>query len=191
MRMLKQELRKEFRAKRSALTLAEKNKLDDLLLIQFQKVDLPFLHTVLSYWPIEENNEPNTHLFTGFLSFRNPALELAFPKVNRGEKTMEAVLVNEDTAFQKGQFNVPEPISDHIATPESFDMVFVPLLICDLQGYRVGYGKGFYDKFLKHCRKDCIRIGFMYFEPVAEITDREHFDVPLDICITPQNIYVF
>jgi 5-formyltetrahydrofolate cyclo-ligase len=189
--MLKKDIRTEFRNKRNALSPGEKAKLDDLLLIQFQKVELPFLHTVLSYWPIEENNEPNTHIFTDFLSFRNPALEIAYPKVNKGNETMEAVMVNEDTAFLKGHFNVPEPISDHIITAESFDLVFVPLLACDRRGYRVGYGKGFYDKYLKHCRADCIKAGLLYFDPVAEIADKEQFDVPLDLCITPQNTYVF
>ena len=51
--------------------------------------------------------------------------------------------------------------------------------------------KGFYDKYLKGCRKDCIKAGFSYFEPVDSISDRHDFDVPLDLCITPQNVYVF
>jgi len=67
----------------------------------------------------------------------------------------------------------------------------VPLLAVDKKGYRVGYGKGFYDKFLPSCKKECLKIGFSYFEPVDEITDKDQFDVPLELCITPHNIYVF
>src|SRR5688500_15991013 len=133
--MKKTEARAIYREKRQALSTTEKEKLDDLLLILFQTAELPFLHTVLTYWPIEENQEPNTHLFTEFLEFRNPALQLAYPKINKGMQTMEAVIINEDTAFIKGQFNVPEPMSDHLALPESIDMVLVPLLICDKKGY--------------------------------------------------------
>ena len=77
--MLKKEARKLFREKRNALTDIEQSKLDDLMLIQFQTIDLPFLHAALSYWPIEENKEPNTHLFTEFLRFRNPELKIAYP----------------------------------------------------------------------------------------------------------------
>ena len=104
---------------------------------------------------------------------------------------MDAVAVTEDAAFIKGSFNVPEPVSDHILSPESFDLVFVPMLICDQKGYRVGYGKGFYDKYLAKCRRDCIKIGLSYFPPVDSIEDKEQFDIPLNICITPQQAYVF
>ena len=70
-------------------------------------------------------------------------------------------------------------------------MVILPLLAFDQQGYRVGYGKGFYDKFLSGCREDCLKVGFSYFEPIETIDDCNEFDVPLDLCITPQNVYVF
>lgn len=189
--MNKSEARIEYRTKRMKLTAAERSKLDDLMLIYFQGVELPFLQAVLTYWPIEENNEPNTHLFTGFLQFRNPSLELAYPKMNKGERNMDAILVNEDTPFIKGNFNVPEPVSDHIVSPESFDLVFVPLLACDKNGYRIGYGRGFYDQYLAQCRKDCIKVGLSYFEPIDEIEDKVEFDIPLDICITPRQAYVF
>ena len=51
--------------------------------------------------------------------------------------------------------------------------------------------KGFFDRYLKGCREDCIKIGFSYFEPLDSIDDANEFDVPLDFCITPQRIYVF
>ena len=77
--MLKKDARKLYREKRDALSASERIKLDDLLLIQFQSAVLPFIYSLLSYWPIEENNEPNTHLFTEFLRFRNPEMKIAYP----------------------------------------------------------------------------------------------------------------
>jgi 5-formyltetrahydrofolate cyclo-ligase len=71
------------------------------------------------------------------------------------------------------------------------DMIFVPLVIFDKRGYRVGYGRGFYDKYLKDCRPDSLKVGFCYFEPLNEVSDTREFDVPLNICITPNTIYVF
>lgn len=189
--MLKYEARKVYRGKRDALPVTERTKLDDLLLIQFQKAELPFLHTILSYRPIEENNEPNATIITSFLEFRNPALHVAYPKVNSNAGTMQAALVDADTSFERGAYNVSEPVSNHSIPPEAFDLVLVPLIICDMQGFRVGYGKGFYDKYLSRCRPDCIKAGFSYFEPFDELTDKDEFDVPLDLCITPHNIYVF
>jgi 5-formyltetrahydrofolate cyclo-ligase len=189
--MNKDEARSIYRQKRDALPLHERQKLDDLLLIQFQKLDLPFLQTILSYRSIEENNEPDTSNVTAFLEFRNPALKIAYPRVDLKTITMRAVMTDADTPFQKGPYNVPEPMSDHVIAPEAFDLVLVPLLICDNQGFRVGYGKGFYDRYLVNTRENCIRVGLSYFEPIDEITDRGEFDVPLTLCITPQNTYVF
>ena len=78
-----------------------------------------------------------------------------------------------------------------IIPPGNIDLVFVPLLAFDEKGYRIGYGKGFYDKYLADCRNDCIKAGFCYFDPLASIDDSNEFDVPLNLCITPQNVYVF
>lgn len=189
--MLKKELRKLFREKRNALAAAEKAKLDDQLLIQFQTVDLPMLSTVFSYWPIEENTEPNTHLFTDFLEFRLPELQLGYPKIDTTTGIMQGILVDDDTRFTRNHFNVYEPENGEVITATDIDLVIVPLLAFDQEGYRVGYGKGYYDKFLAGCREDCIKAGFSYFEPVTAIDDCHDFDVPLDLCITPQAVYVF
>jgi 5-formyltetrahydrofolate cyclo-ligase len=75
--------------------------------------------------------------------------------------------------------------------PEEIDLVFVPLLCVDKKGNRVGYGKGYYDKFLKECRRDIIKIGFSYFEPVEKIDDVNRYDVKLNYCITPESFYSF
>ena len=174
-----------------ALSEMQRSKLDDLLLIQFQTVDLPFLEFLLSYWPIEENNEPNTHLFTEFLKFRNPELKTCYPVSNFDKNIMQAITTDIDTPFEKKELNLYEPLKGEVIPPEDLDIVFVPLLAFDRDGYRVGYGKGFYDKYLAGCRADCIKTGFCYFDPMESIDDRHEFDVPLDLCITPQNTYVF
>lgn len=189
--MIKKEARKIYREKRIALTDAERAKLDDLLLIQFQTAALPFLSTVLSYWPIEENHEPNTHLFTEYLRFRNPELKISYPVSDFSSLSMTAVAVDIDTPFTKKELNIYEPQQGELVLPGDIDMVLVPLLAFDIKGYRIGYGKGFYDKYLAECREDCIKTGFCYFDPLERISDCNDFDVPLNLCITPHNIYVF
>jgi len=189
--MLKKEIRKTYKEKRLHLSELERSKLDDLLLIQFQTADLPFIDALLSYWPIEENNEPNTHLFTEFLKFRNPELKICYPVSDFKKLSMQAVATDIDTPFEKKELNIHEPDGGIVVPAAEIDLVFVPLLAFDENGYRVGYGKGFYDKYLADCREDCIKAGFSYFEPVNSISDRHDFDVPLDLCITPQNLYVF
>lgn len=189
--MLKKEARKTYKEKRMALSEKERVKLDDLLLIQFQSAELPFIESLLTYWPIEENNEPDTHLFTEFLRFRNPELIVCYPKSDFESGSMQALITDIDTPFTKTVLNIFEPAGSDIIMPDEIDLVFVPLLAIDKNGYRVGYGKGFYDKWLAGCRADCIKVGFSYFEPIATIDDRNEFDVPLNLCITPHNQYVF
>ena len=189
--MIKRELRKIYWEKRNALTAAEQSKLDDLLLIQFQTANLPFISTLFSFWPIEENKEPNAHLFTDYLEFKNPELVIAYPKSDFFMDEMFAVSTNAETSFIKNEFNIYEPEEGNRIETDEIDMILVPLLAFDKNGYRVGYGKGFYDKFLAGCRKDCIKAGLSYFPPVNVIADKDEFDVPLDLCITPQTVYVF
>lgn len=107
------------------------------------------------------------------------------------KKEMAAIEVNADTAFQKNAWNIHEPMDGRVVDSGVIDVAFVPLLIFDRKGYRVGYGKGFYDKYLQQCKPGCLKIGFCYFEPIDEISDTNEFDVPLNICITPNTIYVF
>jgi 5-formyltetrahydrofolate cyclo-ligase len=189
--MTKQQIRNTYREKRKALTQQEMIRLDDLMLIQFQRADLPFVHALFSYWPIEENNEPNTHLMTEFLKFRNPEMKVAYPVSDFASMTMSAILTDVDTPFSKTALNLLEPDHGEVCAPDELDIVFVPLLAFDREGYRVGYGKGFYDRYLANCREDCLKIGFSYFEALESPVAADEFDVPLDLCITPQNLYVF
>lgn len=189
--MKKTEARKLYRTERSRITSVQKQKLDDLLLIQFQKLSLPPLQTVLSYMPIEENNEIDTFLVTRFLAFSNPGLVIAYPRLTAGSHEMEAIAVDEDTRFVRNSYNIYEPADGMVLSPEDLDLVIVPTLVCDEKGNRVGYGKGFYDRYLKQCGEQCLHAGISYFEPVPRIEDANEFDVPLKYCITPQTVYVF
>jgi 5-formyltetrahydrofolate cyclo-ligase len=73
---------------------------------------------------------------------------------------------------------------------EQIQAVFVPLLAVDLKGQRIGYGKGYYDQFLATINPKVIKIGLSIFEPIAQIPS-ESFDIPLDYCITPKNMFNF
>lgn len=166
-------------------------RLNDLLLIQFQQWPLPDIQTLLSYWPIHEKQEVNTHLMAAYISFRIPELRIAFPVIDKTEHAFEAVVVTADTAFTENAYKIMEPVDGMAVPADEIDAVFVPLLAYDRNGYRVGYGKGFYDRFLSGCRADVIRIGFSFFEAEAPIDDINEFDVPLNVCITPFTIYEF
>lgn len=189
--MTKQELRKTYLEKRMRISSREKIKLDDLLLIQFQRLAFDDVYMLLSYFPMEEKHEPNTLLFSNYLRHAIPNLEIAFPKADFTANEMQAFLINEETVYQKNNYQIAEPVSGESIDEKDIDLIFVPLVACDSKGFRVGYGKGFYDKFLAGCREDVLKIGFSYFAPVGEISDVHDFDIPLDYCITPESVYEF
>jgi 5-formyltetrahydrofolate cyclo-ligase len=130
-------------------------------------------------------------LYTRYLETAIPGLKVTFPLVNLQTKEMQAILVHDETDFVENEYGIPEPEEGDEISAEEIDLVFVPLLAFDKKGFRVGYGKGFYDRFLKKCREDVISVGFSYFEPVDAIEDKNQFDVPLNYCITPFKIYEF
>jgi len=189
--MTKKELRNIFKEKRNLITPTDKLKWDDLLLIQLQRVDLSSIKTVFAYWPIDSFNEPNTHLFADYIEAMFPEIVWAYPVCNLITNEMKAILVDASTEFHTNKWGIIEPIDGIELAPTQIDLVLVPMLICDKVGHRVGYGKGFYDRFLAQCRADVIKIGFSYFSPIDKIIDSSAFDVPLNYCITPDHIYEF
>lgn len=190
--MTKAALRAEFLKCRMALAEQERSRLDDLILILFQQWYWPDqLQTVLSYWPLRERAEPNTFLLTDFMEFRIPELRLCYPVIDAKASTMEARLVDMDTDYVKNQYGIAEPKTEEVIAPIELDLVLVPLLAVDKKGYRLGYGKGFYDRYLSQVRTDCYTLGISYFEPVEEIPERDEYDLPLNGCLTPDAFYEF
>lgn len=189
--MLKKEARQLFREKRAQLAATERARLDDLLLIGLQQCGLPPVSAVLSYMPIAKFNEPDTFLFTRFLQFQNPGMRLAYPVADLHTGDMQAIEVTEDTVYTKNEWGIEEPAGGLVMESGEPDLVLVPLLAFDRKGNRAGYGKGFYDRYLATCREDALFIGFSHFEPVELIGDCHEFDVPLSLCITPHQTYVF
>jgi 5-formyltetrahydrofolate cyclo-ligase len=91
----------------------------------------------------------------------------------------------------KNEYGIDEPKSGNKVTENEIDMVLIPLLAFDRKGYRVGFGKGYYDKFLSRCRKDVLKVGLSFFEPVDAIEDITGYDIPMDFCITPKENFIF
>ena len=181
-----------YREKRQALSPQQILKLDDLLLIQFQRLSFnDHVQFLLSYYPLPDRAEIDPFLFSKSIQLTLPELEIAYPVINIEQSTMQAHLVIENTVLINNEYNILEPVNGEVVDPTLLDVIFVPLLAFDTEGYRVGYGKGYYDRFLARCRQEVIAIGFSYFEPIDKIDDANQFDIPLNYCITPQQLYEF
>ena len=189
--MKKSEARKIFSAQRSALKPLEVNTKQDLLLILFQQLILPKCSIVHAYLPLYERNEPDPTPLLDFMHFRQPGMQVAYAKIVPNNFSMLHFLQDDEMFFEKNQYGIPEPIGGIAVKETDIDIVFIPLLAFDKSGNRVGYGKGYYDRFLSKCRKDAMKIGLSFFPPVDSIEDVDFFDKKLDFCITPESVYAF
>ena len=188
-RMLKKEIRSKYKILRQLLS--EKD-IDEMSLAIANKVlTLPiwektYFHLFL---PIEGQKEVNTEFILHLLSGKDK--EICIPKSDFKSRNMTHYLLTDNTKIKKNEYNIPEPV-DGIEVPvNKLEVVFVPLLTFDKTGNRVGYGKGFYDKFLSECNPDVIKIGLSFFEPEELISDIFEGDVKLDYCVTPKSVFDF
>ncbi len=138
---------------------------------------------------IEEKKEVDTLFILRILAGKDKIIVVS--KSDFESLSMTHFLVTDDTKFIKNKFNICEPIAGSEVPVGKIDVVFVPLLAFDTLGNRVGYGKGFYDKFLGGCKPETIKIGVSFFEAEDLITDISKEDLRLDYCVTPLNIYKF
>jgi 5-formyltetrahydrofolate cyclo-ligase len=190
--MTKEELRKLYIKKRSSLSDAEYHELnDELCRIFFKSVDLSGIKILHSFLPIERQKEPNTRQIILQIMESRPDLQIAIPRVNDATQTLENILLESTTVLKSSGWGIPEPESGVVIDPDKIGMVLVPMLIFDRRGHRVGYGKGFYDKFLFTTSHNCKRVGICLFDPVERIDNIEGFDERLDQCITPSGSYIF
>ncbi|MBK7883928.1 MAG: 5-formyltetrahydrofolate cyclo-ligase [Chitinophagaceae bacterium] len=139
--MLKKNLRNIYKEKRNHLSYNQKEKLDDLMLIQFQKLPIDIPSMIMTYAPFEKHNEFDPQLITDYCYFKNSNQVLFYPLMDEQNKSLMSVVVNDDTVFEKNQFGIDEPVNGMDMFPEEIDLVFVPLLCADKKGNRVGYGK--------------------------------------------------
>src|SRR5688572_30235029 len=150
--MTKAVLRNIYKQKRNLISSIEKSKLSDLLLINFQKIELPFIQCVHTYLAMYGQNEINTQYIIRYLEFMNPGLQVSVPKVNNNTGHIEHYVYKSDMEMLINNFGIAEPAGGEKIAATDIDVVLTPLFAFDKNGYRVGYGKGFYDKFLQQCR---------------------------------------
>jgi 5-formyltetrahydrofolate cyclo-ligase len=187
--MFKDEARKSLLQKRQNLSQTECVKWDDLLLIQFQKLEFSNIQTIGSFYPMEKHNEPNTILLTSYLQQFIPDLIIAYPVIDKASETMHFYEATDELFLNA--MGIYEPNQNKLIPSNEIDCLLVPLLGFDLLGQRLGFGKGYYDKYFSTCQNPYQRIGISYFEPIPNIQDTHEFDVPLTHCITPWNSYEF
>lgn len=137
------------------------------------------------FLPIERFNEVDT-----WRLIKAVKADFFLPVMLNGNELKHIKYENEEQLV-RGKFDVLEPSYGAEIDPFLLDIVIVPLLAFDKKGYRVGYGKGFYDRFLAKCNKSCQFIGVSFFEKFVQIDDVHQDDIPLHSCATPSGLIQF
>jgi 5-formyltetrahydrofolate cyclo-ligase len=183
----KHDLRELFRNKRSKLCSQELSEASIRIFNHIVADKLIEGNLVILYMSSHNLQElPTDALFSLSSNY-----DICVPKVINKNGIMEAVMWNKKTPTTTNEWGITEPQSDTYISPENIDTVVVPLMCFDKAGHRVGFGKGYYDRFLKRCSKDVKTVGVSYFEPVDKITDVETTDVALNVIVTPKKVYRF
>jgi len=188
----KASVRQEFLKRRLNIPRSRYWILTDEIIEQVKLIDWAKLNIVHVFLPIRKHNEIDTFSILNYFKLEHPKLQLVIPRTDFKKLSIQNILYDHEyTIFGRNKLDIPEPIHGKVIPPDHIDLIFIPLLACDLKGNRVGYGKGFYDRFLSLCRPDVQKIGLSFFDPIEEINDVNEFDIPLDACITPGKTWKF
>ena len=180
----KHQIRAYYRKARAALS-AEARELMDITICA-NLSELPIIKDadkVLVFYPVK--NEPDIRKFINALYAMRK--RVAFPVSNSNDCTLTFKYVGDLAEMVMGTYNIPEPSADAPIVKDFSNCVcIVPALVFDRYGYRIGYGKGYYDRFLKDFQGTSI--GIAYSDFVADTLPYEPTDMTVDMIITERGI---
>ena len=148
--------------------------------------DYSYFHLFLS---ISEKKEIDTEAILHILHGKDKNVVVS--KSDFESLELRNYLLTDSTILKQNKYGIPEPVEGIEVPPQKIEVVFVPLLAFDEKGNRVGYGKGFYDRFLSSCTGKTVKVGLSFFQAEPEIAEVSENDIPLDYCVTPGKIYRF
>ena len=190
--MTKQNLRSNAIAQRLAIKRGDFWRLNEKIINQIKLFDWSQYNYVHVFLPIKEKNEVDTFEILSYFKNHHPDLKIVVPRTYFADASLQHVLFDhEHSVLKKNKYNIPEPIYGRMVPVDLIDAVIIPLLAFDEKGNRVGYGAGFYDRFLRNCKTIVTKIGLSFFHAEKEEIETDVFDIKLTHCITPEKIYIF
>jgi len=186
----KSDLRNKYRARRKRLSPEERSALSLSIAKQVieyidKQPDISHIHIFL---PITKLNEINTIPLIEKLHQKNLTLYTSATDFSTQEMATIKLIAPLDT--KEDEFGIPVPLLREAADINDIQMVLIPLLAYDLEGNRLGYGMGFYDRFLESLSQQVVKAGVSFFPPEVVIPSEKH-DIKLDICFTDTKVYQF
>ena len=139
---------------------------------------------------VNMGSEPDSSLLleTALSDGKIVACPFAFPK----SRVMHFIQIDSLTGMAKSKFGAYEPVFDEskIVTPDDATLVIVPALSFDKDGYRLGYGGGYYDTYFEN-NPHGYKMGIAFHEMLVEQVPREAHDKPIDMLITDKEVLIW
>ncbi|ABP67410.1 5-formyltetrahydrofolate cyclo-ligase [Caldicellulosiruptor saccharolyticus DSM 8903] len=182
--MQKKKIRKIIGIRRRLISNFQKLHLDILVYLNLKKFlsKLNF-NTVFVYMSLPY--EVDTSRIINYLSVKGK--RICVPKIV-DKIRMIAGEYRKDGKLKRNRFGILEPKETIEVNPSDIDVCIIPLLAFDQNLNRIGFGKGYYDRFLKEVGPSCLKVGVAYhFQKVPKIPSERH-DVKLDVIVTDRFI---
>ena len=121
---------------------------------------------------------------------RQPEKQVSVPVCDTATKELVPVKLASLETLEPGAYGIPEPKPGEREQldPQALDVVLVPGVVFDLQGYRIGYGGGYYDRFLNRPDRRFTTVGLGYQVQVYDHVPREEYDRPVDYVVTDTRV---
>ncbi len=188
--MHKKNLRSKYKELRNQLSDQEVEDLSLGIANRLLQLDIWNYSNYHLFLSIEKLKEIQTNYIMHILQGKDKNIVIS--KSNFEDYSMSHYLLTDDMRLIINKWGIPEPDGNGIKIEENqLDVIFVPLLACDIFGNRIGYGKGFYDRFLKKCRPNTLTIGLSFFHPIHEEIHVEIDDIPLNVLVCPDKVFCF
>lgn len=146
--------------------------------LQNEKVESA--ESIHCYVSMNSRNEVDTHLMIQSLLEHNKMVYI--PVMNQETNELQHAALSDVDALVPNEWGVPEPVNQDNVPIISPNIIIVPLLAADRNGNRLGYGKGYYDRFLASV--SALKIGVVFDQFILNTIPVEPHDVPLDLLIT-------
>lgn len=187
---MKKNLRKQYTETRNAISQTDKIQWSQLLTETLTQLDaIKNAHVVASF--VSFRSEISTLEINQWLLNQNKTLLL--PKVDSATNTLKFYEVYSLNTLKKGAFGILEP--DEIlckAVPiENIEVILTPGLAFDQEGYRLGYGGGFYDKVFSATESRTKRIGIGFSCQSVQLLPHERFDLPVHYFVSEKGVQTF
>ncbi|CAB1245411.1 5-formyltetrahydrofolate cyclo-ligase [Clostridiaceae bacterium BL-3] len=182
MQMNKEDIRKKIKEKRDSMPEIKKRALDNII---FEKVLLSEEYRKAGnlFIFVSFGTEVDTHRI--IKRALRDGKNVSVPKTISREKGMIAVKINHFNELKSGAYGILEPENINLRMDEStIDLCYIPGIAFDKEGGRIGYGGGYYDRFLKMTRKDSKKIALAYSFQILDKVPREEHDIPIDNIIS-------